>query len=90
MYRTPVVSDSTSPPHCGELALGCTFDGRGRSATLARVAGELDLATAPQLAQMLGQASRRARIVVVDLRGLTRVDICGVDAICTRHDFING
>jgi len=37
--------------------------------------------TAPRLAQMLSQATRRAPVVVVDVRGLTRVDSLGVDAI---------
>jgi anti-anti-sigma factor len=49
--------------------------------SLVRVTGELNRITAPRLAQMLGAATRRARTVVVDLRGLTRVDSTGVDAI---------
>jgi anti-anti-sigma factor len=81
MPRTLIVSDSTAPPQSGESAFGCTLDGGGRGAALVRVAGELDLTTAPRLERMLAEARRRARLVVVDLRGLTRVDISGVDAI---------
>jgi anti-anti-sigma factor len=79
---TQVRSDSTlSPTQADAPAFGCTLGDGGRGAAWVRVAGELDRATAPQLAQMLGQATRRARIVVVDLRGLTRVDSSGVSAI---------
>ncbi|MGA2470882.1 MAG: STAS domain-containing protein [Solirubrobacteraceae bacterium] len=45
------------------------------------VAGELDAAAAPLLRQTLGQATRRSRLVVLDLRELTRVDSSGVHAI---------
>jgi anti-anti-sigma factor len=62
-------------------AFGFTLGDGGGGAEWVRVSGELDRVTAPQLAQLLGQASRRARIVVVDLRGLTRVDSSGVDTI---------
>jgi anti-sigma B factor antagonist len=76
------LSDSTS--NSADVAappFGCTLGEGGRGAAWVRVAGELDRATAPQLAQTLAQAARRARVVVVDLRGLTRVDSTGVGAI---------
>ena len=75
MPSTEVLSDVIEP------AFGCTLGDGGRGASWVRITGELDLSTAPRLAQMLGQAMRRARIVVVDLRGLTRVDTAGVGAI---------
>jgi anti-anti-sigma factor len=82
MSGTPVLSDSTSKAaDVVEPPFGCTLGDGGRGASWVRVTGELDRITAPRLAQMLGQAARRARIVVVDLRGLTRVDSLGVGAI---------
>lgn len=82
MHDAHVGSGSiVSPLRAAEPAFGCTLGDGGRGAAWVRVAGELDRATAPQLAQMLGQATRHARIVVVDLRGLTRVDSSGVSAI---------
>jgi anti-anti-sigma factor len=53
----------------------------GRGTAWIRLTGTLERATAPQFAQVLGQVTRRARIVVVDIRGLTRVDNSGVGAI---------
>lgn len=43
--------------------------------------GELDLATAPQLAGVLGE--HRADDVLVDLRGLTFIDSSGLAAVVT-------
>jgi anti-anti-sigma factor len=53
----------------------------GRDAAWVRVAGELDLATAPQLKQTLRVAELRARRVVLDLRELTFIDCAGINAI---------
>lgn len=81
MSCKPVPSDSPSLWRAGEAAFDCTLDDGGRGAALVRVAGELDRATAPFVARTLREATRRARVVVVDLRGLTRVDTSGVGAI---------
>jgi anti-anti-sigma factor len=82
MSGTQVSSDSiSSTSQAAEPAFGCTLGDGGRDAAWVRVAGELDGASAPQLAQMLGQATRRARTVVVDLRGLTGADNSGLAAI---------
>jgi len=62
-------------------AFDYTLDDHGFGVTWVRIAGALDHATAPQFASILSQAKGLARIVVVDLRGLTRVDTSGVDAI---------
>jgi anti-anti-sigma factor len=62
-------------------AFDYTLDDDGFGVTWVGVVGELVHATAPQFASMLSQAMRLARIVVVDLRGLTRVDSSGVGAI---------
>ena len=54
-----------------------------------RAAGELDLAAAPQLTQVLRDAVIRARLLVLDLRELTFIDSSGVHAIvdaCVRAE----
>lgn len=43
--------------------------------------GELDLDTAPQLEQRLGEALDSTRLVVIDLRGLEFMDSSGVHLI---------
>jgi RND superfamily putative drug exporter len=40
--------------------------------------GELDLETAPQFRERLAEAEERADTIVVDLRGVTFIDSCGV------------
>lgn len=70
----------TQVPVAG-AAFGCTLSDDGFCVTWVRAAGELDHATAPQFASMLSEATGLARIVLVDLRGLTRVDSSGVGAI---------
>jgi anti-anti-sigma factor len=55
--------------------------GSVRGAAWVCVAGELNLVTAPRIEQTVRRASGRARLVVVDLRGLTRVDAAGVGAL---------
>ncbi len=81
VHDAPIGSGSSaSRLRAAEPAFGCELSQVGRGAAWVRVTGELDRTTAPQLTQILGQAGR-ARIVVVDLRGLTRVDSTGVGAI---------
>jgi anti-sigma B factor antagonist len=46
-----------------------------------RVTGELDIATAPLLEQTLRRADLRARLIVLDLRELTFMDLSGVHVI---------
>jgi anti-anti-sigma factor len=74
-------SDSTNPARADEPTVGCAFGDGGRGAALVSLTGGLDRVTAPRLAQTLRQATQRARMIVIDLRGLTRVDISGVRAI---------
>jgi anti-anti-sigma factor len=45
------------------------------------VGGELDIATAPQLERTLDESQSQARLVVLDLRELTFLDISGMHAI---------
>jgi len=46
-----------------------------------RVAGEVDVATTPQLVRMLQRAQSQARLVIVDLDDVTFIDSAGVHAI---------
>jgi anti-anti-sigma factor len=46
-----------------------------------RLAGELDLATAPALEAFLHNCQRQARIVVLDLREVSFIDLAGSRAI---------
>jgi anti-sigma B factor antagonist len=55
-----------------------------------RVAGELDLATSPELCRTLGEAQRASPVVVLDLSELCFIDSSGVHVILdavhdTRH-----
>jgi anti-sigma B factor antagonist len=59
----------------------CTWEQGGSGAAWVHVAGELDLATAPQLGQALREARLYARLVVLDLRELTFMDSSGVHVI---------
>jgi anti-anti-sigma factor len=57
----------------------CSWANGGPDAAWVHVAGELDIATTPQLARAL--RALRARLVVLDLRELAFMDSCGVHAI---------
>ena len=59
----------------------CTRTEGGLDAAWVHVAGELDMATAPQLAQTLREAQMQARLVVLDLRELAFMDGSGVQAV---------
>lgn len=48
---------------------------------LVAVAGELDIASAPELARTLHGLDRSGEIVTLDLRALTFIDVAGVRAI---------
>jgi anti-sigma B factor antagonist len=59
----------------------CASTQGGLDAGWVHVAGELDIATAPQLARMLRESLSRAQLVVLDLRELSFMDCSGVHAI---------
>jgi anti-sigma B factor antagonist len=67
--------NSLTPP----FACSCT-DG-GLDAAWVQVAGELDLASAPELRRMLRESQQKARLVVLDLRELSFIDCAGLDVI---------
>jgi len=80
----PQVSVLTSPTAVGSTASPpflCTWQMGGSGAAWVHVAGELDLATSPQLGETLAEAQLAARLVVLDLRELTSIDISGVRSI---------
>ncbi len=62
-------------------AFVCSWTGGGRDAGWVHVAGELDIATAPQLERTLRERQSQARLVVLDLRELAFMDCSGVHAI---------
>lgn len=61
------------------FACSCT-DG-GLNGAWVHVAGELDMATAPELERTLGGVRSQARLVVLDLRELAFTDVSGLHAI---------
>jgi anti-sigma B factor antagonist len=66
-------------------SFGCALHHSGRDAAWLTLGGELDLAAASQLAPRLEEALAGARLVIVDLRGLTLMDSAGLAAIVTAH-----
>jgi anti-anti-sigma factor len=61
-------------------AFECSRTGGGQDAAWVHLAGELDIATTPQLEQTLRDSQLGARLVVLDLRGLAYMDSSGVHA----------
>jgi anti-sigma B factor antagonist len=59
----------------------CTLRAGGLDAAWVRVTGQLDIATGPQLTEMLGSAEESAQRVVLDLRQLTFIDSAGLHVI---------
>jgi anti-sigma B factor antagonist len=51
-----------------------------------RVAGELDLATAPELSNVLEGLERECRRIVLDVSGLTFIDSTGLRLAVIEHD----
>ena len=62
-------------------AFVCSRTNGGLDAAWVHVAGDLDVATTPQLERMLRDAQSQARLVVLDLRELAFMDCCGAHAI---------
>jgi anti-anti-sigma factor len=59
----------------------CSRTEGGLDAAWVHVAGELDIATTPQLERTLRESQSQARLVVLDLRELTFMDSSGVHAV---------
>ena len=62
-------------------SFACSWTDGGPDAAWVHVAGELDIATTPQLERTLREAQLQARLVVLDLRELAFIDSSGVHAI---------
>ena len=67
----------------------CSCTDGALHAAWVHIAGELDIATAPQLERTLRETQQDARLVVLDLRALTFMDCAGVhtivDASCSAR-----
>lgn len=63
------------------LPLVCSWTDGGLDAAWVHLAGQLDIATTPQLRQTLLAPQLQARMVVLDLRELDFIDCAGVHAI---------
>ena len=82
MPRTLVLADLTvGRAHALPPAFHCSWADGGPDATWVRLAGELDIASTPQLERVLREPRLQARLVVLDLRELAFIDSCGVHAI---------
>ena len=68
-------ADALSP------AFSCSCTDEGLDTAWIHVAGDLDVATAPQLVRTLREAQLGARLVVLDLRELAFMDCAGLHAI---------
>jgi anti-sigma B factor antagonist len=62
-------------------AFVCSWRQGGLEAAWVDLAGELDIATTPQLQRTLGECQLHARLVVLDLRGLAFMDSSGLHTI---------
>jgi anti-anti-sigma factor len=75
-------TDSNIADSDGVLAnFVCSWTDGGPDAAWVHLAGELDIATAPQLERTLRDPALQARLVVVDLRELGFIDSFGVHVI---------
>ena len=77
----PAPEPSLAPAECEESIFRCVVSHSDRAATWIRLGGELDLATAPQLRQILHQELTTARLIVIDLRQLSFMDSTGIQVI---------
>jgi anti-sigma B factor antagonist len=80
-HAPALTSPTATTSYVGSLPFLCTWKQSGSGAAWVHVAGELDIATAPQLGQALREAQLSARLVVLDLRELTFMDCSGVHVI---------
>ena len=74
--QTLARADARPPP-----AFACTATRGGLDAAWVHVVGELDIATAPELARTLHESQRLAHLTVLDLRELAFMDSAGVHTI---------
>ena len=73
----PIAGRADAPPS----AFSCSCVDAGLDAAWVQAAGELDIATAPQLERTLRETQMQSRLVVLDLRELAFIDSSGMHAI---------
>ncbi|MGZ5300179.1 MAG: STAS domain-containing protein [Actinomycetota bacterium] len=71
-------------------AFVCSSTNPGRDAAWVHVAGEVDVVTAPELEQTLRGVESHARLVVLDVRGVTFIDSTGLHAIVDASSVLAG
>jgi anti-anti-sigma factor len=81
MPRTHHKSAPTTIPELHTDVFDCFVDYDGPTTAEVHISGELDIATAPQLAETLRAALANATLVVLDLSQLTFMDCTGLAAI---------
>jgi anti-anti-sigma factor len=59
---------------------------RAGSTAIVRLAGELDLATAPELSEVLNGLEPGCRRIILDVTGLEFIDSTGLRLAVTEHD----
>jgi anti-sigma B factor antagonist len=82
MSYEPVLANSTARRARALAApFACSWTSGGRNAVWVHLAGELDIATTPQLERTLHDPQSQAELVVLDLRELAFMDTSGMHAI---------
>lgn len=79
--RLTVCRAAPSPPRFEPSRFECSLSYGSLQSAWVRVAGELDLATVPQLELTVRRAERNARLIVLDLRELTFIDAAGLHGL---------
>jgi anti-anti-sigma factor len=77
------VPESPAQRDCAFLAFECSWREAGPDVGWLRLAGELDIASTPELARTLRESQFQMQLVVLDLRELVFTDSCGV------HEIVN-
>ena len=67
------------------IGFACAWSAEGPGVTRLTPSGELDIATAPHLADALSEAARGSAAVILDLSELTFMDSTGLHAIVSAH-----
>ena len=81
MPATQSLPDSVAGRADAARPFVCSCAEGGLDAAWVHVAGDLDIATTPQLERTLRESQSQARLVVLDLRELAFIDCAGVHAI---------
>jgi anti-anti-sigma factor len=80
MPQLPVIASRAPASHYAAPPFVCTYKA-APSAAWVHVAGELDLATSPELDRVLREAELDSQLLVLDLRELTFIDVSATRVI---------